>query len=390
MRLFDDIERDDVGYKSHSEPLFCYHNRSARPEVARIRALLEQWFSHSPAEMSADVRGRFRDDDDFQHGGALFEIYCNAFLECHGLRTAIHQIADESKTTTPDFLASRNANPVLYLESTTAVYSRKERASGAILKNLRDCLNRLESPSFFVGMEVLREPTGTPSASRIRLFLKEKLRALDPDQVATDYAAGGLENLPRWICEDAEGKFAFFPIPKSPDAREKPGLRPVGVLTTGLRYVDGRGPLLHALEDKAGRYGEPDLPYIVAVNILSDDSDGIGVSEALFGTEQFRVDWETHQTRADRARDGLWMGPNGPRYTRVSAALIVDHLDEWHLAQQSPILWHNPWAKKPVDIGLFDCDQMIVDIDSDSLRCIQGREAWEILSLPPHWPFDEA
>jgi hypothetical protein len=46
--LFDDIERTDSSPMAYGESVFDFYNRVDRPEWARVRSELDEWYSHYP------------------------------------------------------------------------------------------------------------------------------------------------------------------------------------------------------------------------------------------------------------------------------------------------------------------------------------------------------
>ena len=88
----------------------------------------------------------------------------------------------------------------------------------------------------------------------------------------------------------------------------------------------------HALESKANRYGELQLPYIIAVDMVAMESFGCDSGEVLFGTEVFLIDRHTDKMTVTRSpllsdrpsqENGLWFARRGPRNQQVSAVLLV-------------------------------------------------------------------
>jgi hypothetical protein len=60
MGIFDDIPREGDEPPQQDETAFAYLNRSNRIEAARVRKLVDAWFSHYPAEKRDPLVARFR------------------------------------------------------------------------------------------------------------------------------------------------------------------------------------------------------------------------------------------------------------------------------------------------------------------------------------------
>lgn len=95
------------------------------------------------------------------------------------------------------------------------------------------------------------------------------------------------------------------------------------------------------LLNKAGEYGVPDLPYVIAVNSLSDfGTDVYEVMEVLFGTLRYYFNSNGKQTYMDRKTDGLFYGNKGFQYTGVSAVIVTKILHT-NLSRVPFYLFHN-------------------------------------------------
>ena len=76
--------------------------------------------------------------------------------------------------------------------------------------------------------------------------------------------ARGFDALPHWAFEHGGWRIAFFPIPKGPENRGRGGIRPVALQFEAPRQIDPRESIRDAILAKAGRYGDLELPYVIA------------------------------------------------------------------------------------------------------------------------------
>jgi len=262
-------------------------------------------------------------------------------------------------------------------------------AARARMNVVYDALDRLVSPDFFIGMTLEGTPETPPPARRIRSFLAKRIAQLNPDDVTELYKSGGLEALPKWHYEYEGWKIDFYPIPKKPDARGKAGVRPIGLQFHGFRLVDTRVAIREAVVAKAGRYGDFDLPYVIAVNAFSQFGiNQIDVMDALFGKEQWTVQITQSgpaETEMTRKPDGAWTSKSGPRYTRVSAVLLASTVLPWNVPRAPICLYHNPWAKRPYISELTRFPQAIPQQEGHMEWC-DGETIGHILDLPFGWP----
>ncbi len=390
MPLFDEIERTYAGPARYSQPKFDYLNRSARRQVEAIRNVMEQWFAEYPARDQPDLRGRIRSPDNRQHIAAFFELYVYVLFRRLEFGVERHT-STVGRMTRPDFKLMRAADAA-FLEATLAAPSDREVAAANRENRVYDVLDQMDSPNFFVGLEVVGEPQTDLPAARMRAFLTRELGKLDPDGVAAAFDRGGQQAVPRWRFKHGEWEVEFSPIPKSPEARGKPGVRPLGYRMFGPEYVNSWEGIVGALRSKATRYGELDLPYVVAVNVIDDFADDVDIVEALFGQEEVLIRGavgQGFQTEYRRRPNGLWAGPTGPVHTGVSAILAVENFTYWDIARTAPVLWHNPWARMPLPEGFWVFSQRVADLGMGRLRETgSSRTLHDVFGLAQGWPLE--
>jgi len=394
MKLFDDIIRAEQDFMMYSEPRFRYLNRSARPEIAVIRKVLEDWFSRFPPDGMSELRKRFQSTDDPNHLSAFFELFLNEILLRLGCKVSVHPRVSSSSMRAPDFFVESPSGGCFYLEAVLATdESREDSAAKARMNMVYDKLNEIDSPVFFIGMELRGLPKNQPCAKDIRSFVQKCLATINPDEIKELEITRGQEALPRWIYEGEGWKIEFFPILKSRKERGRAGVRPFAVHLQGFSQVDPRLSIRDAIIKKASRYGDLDLPYVVAVNALSMYVERTNIMEALFGQEPpFSIvdgikDSQPEWERKERILDGAWTEKSRPRYKGVSAVLIAKRVTYSNVVNALVRLYHNPWASRPYNLDLSRLPQGIpqghemISQDGESLK--------SILSLPHDWPEKE-
>jgi hypothetical protein len=389
MTLFDNLERTERRPKRYGEPIFEYWNTSDRPSVTANRALLERWFARFPEPCRPDLRARFRSGTDSQHLSAFWELYLHELLCSMGFTVRCHPPAGEELGTHPDFLVSLNGARLFYLEGTLALPSQAESAEEARTAQVYDAINKMNSPNFFLGLRIRGAPATPPAGARLRPKLERWLSTLDPDDVGGTLEKGGLHALPTFPWSHQGWDVIFYPLPKSPEKRGKPGVRPIGLTMPGARYVDVHTSVRSSVAGKATKYGNLDLPFIVAVNVLDEFADLHLVLDGLLGQECVVVTERrdgSSEHRIDRTPDGAWFGARGSQNTRVSAAFVGLRLSVWDIAENTPDLVHNPWASRPMPQELWSMPQLVPNMQLRRLEKKIGRSAGQILSVPTPWP----
>lgn len=390
--LFNKKVRVDKSPRRYSEPLYEYLDRSSGKVSNRIRELLENWLSHYPDNSKKEFKGRFCSSDDIQHQSAFFELCIHEMLLCLGFQIRIHPFV-ERRTSHPDFLIYLNENPIFYLECNLAVGPKDHVASDRRKDIVYDTLNGLNSPNFFLDVKVIRASSVAPAGSRWKKALEKKLLTLDPDQLSNILDNKGFDGLPVFTFKDRGWEIQIRPIPKSPEIREKPGLRPIGITGLGPTWPKEHVYISNAINEKSKKYGKLDRPYIIAINVVSefccDENISDTVTDALFGERNitlYRTLDGSIQYQSGRTPNGAWQGPKGPRNTRVSGVIIFPYLLWGNIPKSNPVLWHNPWAQIPFDKNILPITQMYLDNKTSKLEFKKGMSLAEIFSLPIDWP----
>lgn len=395
MNLFDVCERTYTGYKLPNESSYAFLNRSALLKFDRTRELLENWFQGFPASHQVELGTGFRSDRDTQHLGAFFELYCYTLLRQQDFTVNVQHVVDSMVNRPVDFLVQTCEVPIFYLEATVATDATAALANQRKIWELVDTLNALNEPFFHISLEVEEESSQNLSLSQIRSGVHVWLQTLIPDEVAVLRENLEYANHPHWKWERNGWSLTFFAIPKSPENRGMLG-ETVLYHTWDAQRASAQNALRNALESKASRYGSLRLPYIIAVDVLALDSLGTNIGETLFGKEVALWDTLTDEitlTRApllpDRPRieNGLWFARRGPRNQQISAVLLANELMPWSIASKTPVLWHNPYAEKPINPNLWQGPQMIPDMDASppQMQYRNGKEAYEMFHLSSTW-----
>jgi hypothetical protein len=377
--LFDLLERNDEGPAGYAEPEFTYLNRSARPEVGTFRETFERWFERFPDNGRADLRARFRSENDSQHRPALFELLLHESLVQLRCRVTVHPAGTTRGH--PDFRVECGGDGPFYLEAVVASdETEAEAGARARMNTVYDALDRLDSPDFFIGLDLRGAPDTPPPARRIRSFLAQRLSALDPEAVGRLVNEQGWRSVPHWRFEHEGWRIEFYPIPKSARVRGQPGVRPLAAFFRQPQSVSPSNAIKDAVVRKGQRYGDVDLPYVVAVNALGLFVGRGDVVDALFGHEQIVVPVGPNgpgPERFGRAPDGAWMGPAGPQYTRISGVLLATRLDPWNIPTAPVCLYHNPWARRPIPPALTSLPRAVAR--EGRLEFTEGRSLGDVL-----------
>jgi hypothetical protein len=391
MNLFhEDVQRDDIGPASYSEPSFIYLNRSARPAVVLIRQELETWFSRYPDAAKGNILRRFQSDDKIEHHSAFFELYIHELLIRLGHKVEIpHPEPGASPRRAPDFLATSQDGNRFYVEATLATNQSQQDVSGEKrLNQVYDALNGLDSPNFFISVKVHGAPAVPVPGRRLRHEVRQFLNSLDPDSCSEIIRHSGMRDVPFHKFDFQGWRINISPIPKSHKSRGRAGIRPLGILGPAeAQFVDDRTALKDSVTAKASHYGDLGIGLVVAVNAINQHLEMIDIMEALFGQESFTFSTNNggaEELQMQRLLNGAWNGLKGPKNTRVSAVLVMSSLIPWTVAVSNPEVFHHPRAKHSIG----DAFDVLTHYRLDAGKVVrrEGICPKELFELPDGWP----
>lgn len=345
--LFEEKLRTYSGPKTYVERDFDFLDRSGRKEAEKVREFLNYWIERFPEAEQKELASRIQSRDSKAFESATFEIILYAILTNLGASIEIHPDLDNGSEKHPDFLVSFGEGEEFYVEAVLASeHSEAELAAERRKNVVLDSIERMESPNFFLGINAEGNPETPPSGKPLRRELSAWLAKLDPDVVANDVDEHGFEAVPKmqWCHDGWEIEFEAIPI--KPEKRGN-GQRVIGVLSGGARFINGWEPIRDALRSKGNRYGELSKPLVVAVNVEAFSLDEIDEMQALYGQEEFVFSRDNPESQPTmrRAANGLWNGPHGPQYTRISGAWLFGGMSPWNIVSRKNTVYFNPWAQ---------------------------------------------
>jgi hypothetical protein len=318
LTLFDAIEHSDPSPRKESESGFDFMNRVDTPYWTEVRWLLEDWFGRYPVEDQQDLRDAYRSRLSGQHLGAWWELYLHELFLRLGFGVEVHPSLDGTRRR-PDFRIRRDDRTALVeaaaLFSGFARAERRTTAPGW----MTEALETLDSPDFFVNYEaVLAHGPEQLKRQEVAGPMQEWIDGLDADFIRSEMEADA--EPPHFVLRCRSWEVSFFAWPLNPERRGRPGHRVVGAGPAMGGAVDDIGQLESKLKVKAGRYGRPDEPYVIAILCLSSFMERLDIEQALFGHEAVVIEGE-RPGRLIRQRNGFWVRASGPQNRRVSAVL---------------------------------------------------------------------
>lgn len=378
MHVFSEGDREGEAPSDYVVGKFDYLDASARPEAARVRDLVEAWIDDYSEDHRPKMVRRLRSRSDGLHNSAFFELFLHALLLRRGFAiVAVEPVMPNGRA--PDFLVEAPDGTRFYLEATLA-NGMDDVAAGAD-RRMRDALQAIDavdSPDFFLHLHTRGTPGRQIAVNRLQRSVQHFVDALDHAQGVLDAEAGRPTAL--WQHEEHGARFMIQPVPKN---SPRPGGRAIGGRMLPAAIVQPNLAIKSAVEGKAGRYGQLDIPLVVAVNALEDFAGPQDAIDAMFGTLAAVVR-ENGNLVQRRNVDGAWRGRGGPVHTRCSALLVVERLSGWSVAQRTARLIINPWAQNPLPHLPLGVE--ISHVVDDRLVTEPGVSIRDIFELPDGWP----
>lgn len=382
--LFRNFIRTDSTPKRATETDFAFLDRSASEAVDNVRSIVATCLERYPLGEQAELVARLTSGDSRLFASGTFELFLHEYLRRQGFTLLPHPELPNGSQRRPDFLVTCPDGTRLYLEAVCASDNDGQDPAAEARKNVAlQVLDNAVHPNFMVAVESDGDPTTQPSGRRLADEVVRWLDTLDPDLAIAEADSNGASPEYRWQHEGWRVRIRAIPV--RPDARGRQR-RLIGVRNLGGGWVDGWSPIRDAVLTKSRRYGHLDLPLVIAVNVDAFDLEPIDEAQALFGQEQyvFTVGEQEGEPRFERASNGAWRGPAGPRGRRCSGAWLFSNLSPYTLARGRQVLYANPWAHLAMPVDFLRMPHAMVV--NDRIQRVDGITLREVMGLGEHWP----
>jgi hypothetical protein len=383
-RLFDDLERTRRRSKLELESTYSFYNEIAVPKFCNVRVLLEEWYQRYPAEHQAEIRARVRSHVDHNFDSACSELYVHELLVRLGYQVEIHPPAPSGLRTCPDFLATDKGGRQVYVEAVvpndmSAAELAEERRKG----ELYDLVDEIRSPYYFTFIDSVGGPMTAIPRKKWRTEIAKFLNNLPSER--QPIRADVLEKGELLELSHEEWIVRIRAIPKQKSHGDEDG-RTQGARHMPAAIVDDYSALRKAVVKKGSKYGKLELPFVVAVCLKSDFIDHDDILDALFGNEA--VDAYDHGLAITRrSPNGAWTGQRGPRYTRISAALI-GAIFPTYVATRFPVMYLHPHATHSALDHFTELPAQILLPDFSMQERHASINASDLFGLPETFPWE--
>lgn len=383
--LFEERMRDRIEPLRRGERLFDFYNARIAPGYDEYRSSVNRWLGAMAEQDRNELSHRLRQAGEVEFHAAMAELITHAILNSRGYSVECHPEQFHAQKR-PDFLAKSQAgNPLAVVEVTSFGPSQERRAIGNVEDSIYNALDNLDIPrNFFLGFNVLERARGTPSLNALCRAVQNWIAvsvADNPNYEGSEiFCDGG------WAIE-----IDLFAVNR---VREGDG-GIIGVVEGEARILSGEQKIRLALENKARRYGEFELPYIIVVTDCNDELTGGDENcrtlvDAVLGDEVWSVGElpsGEYIERATRLRNGFYGNPDRPRSRNVSAALLLPTANIWQLRDPrwQPILFENPYANNPLAENFLPVSRCYINA-AGQLCFGSGNNLADLVGLPAKWP----
>lgn len=345
--LFRQFDRTDASSKRYRETEFEFLNRSADPDVAIVRARLEDAFETYIESERLEMGQRLKSRRAHEFKSACFELLLHGMLVRQGYALVAHPDPGNGSGRRPDFFVTPPDGEPFFLEAIVVNEGRDIDGSAEAMKeDVLDALDRAPHPDFYLDIHQDGSPATQPAARALIRQVHAWLDGLDADAVARHIAADGHGVYPRYEWQHDGWMLTFGAIPKNGNRGKRDRL--IGLLSVGGGWVDLKTPIREAIRVKGRRYGTLPHPLVVAVNVTAFHLKDLDEVDALFGSEAVAIG-PGREAHLVRQPDGAWHDGREPRSARVSAAWLFNDLDFYSLAGRRQTLYLNPWALVPLN-----------------------------------------
>jgi hypothetical protein len=383
--IFAEYERSDDSPKKMGESDFAFLEHSARPEIAAVLGFVERLLEAYPQDEVAEMVARIRSGDDVAFRSAGFELLIYDFLTRLGYKLQPHPVLKNGSEKKPDFYVVAPDGGEFYLEASLATEDKGENwSANAMINSALDILNSTPHPEFFISIISKGAPTTQPGGRKIQRRVMSWLNSLDPASVSRE--GNFLDTNPSIDVTHEGWTLNVQALRAGPDKVGKTE-RLIGVSTFSAGFSDSWTPIRDKLSEKGQRYGELDLPLVVAINFSAFNLDRIDEIQALYGGEQVTFSSSDMQgePKLSRAPNGLWHGPCGARAKRVSGAWLFNDLTFYTAAHRKHTLYFHPYPIHPLPDVLKEFPHAIMTEDF-KVKWEDGISLREVLNLSESWP----
>lgn len=341
IKLFEECHRAFVEKRSHGESIYSYLNRSGRPEILKIRMLLNSWFSLLSDEQKESYYSRLTNRKNFN--GAFYEMFLLALFKKAGFIIEIEPKLDASRKQ-PDFLLNKNSHCVI-VEATSNECSLTSKITNfTIREQVVGELNDLDLHHVKLLIYDLRILVKQkPSIKSLKSELVKHCREIESTEYADHTFLTSDQHFFSYLDRDVIFKCAFF-IDTTPKNQAR---KTVYADSYDIKIDPIVQQLNKSVKTKKSRYGKLERPFVICVNFPNRPLDQDEILSIMNPNER---------------RDARFIGkrPHLSNFGRMIddsiSALFISHVTPFNLPDPQYWFIKNPNAEFPIDNSFLQID----------------------------------
>ncbi len=333
--------------KQVQETSYKFLERSSWNRCKLARTLISMWMKDLTDDL--EFISQIRSKSDKQHDAAIFELIVYTFLSKQGLTVDKHPIL--SKATTPDFIAKSDTVALMLLECTLSSNSFDSTEEERRKEAVEDIIRQIHYYPYFINL-------GFKRISKISVTPKKLKRFIEQIRISSE----GFENEQlfhrKFLYKENEWEIEISLLKKSNNEIKTS----LGAVFQDAKIIDSKKAILTALNDKRpSKYGISDTPYVICICVNDMFFHTNEMYSVLFGN-----DCGTHINLTFPGSSGF-LYHNKPVNTSVSAVILFKNTDILTLGSAEWSVWHNPFAKNPLELKSLPIDEYHFTIEGNRL-----------------------
>jgi hypothetical protein len=311
------------------------------PPLPAARQEFLSWLAEVPESWQSKWRGRLKSDLDHPHYSVRLELYLHHYFRSNDWDIEIEPERPGSPNK-PDFRVTHGKDRIL-VEAKAVL---DEQSTAQQTQRLRQLADNLTSKlSRVVIIEPLSDLPPSLPARRIRGQIERRARTQGNEILEFDLSDEHL---------DTSYALKVVILPRSSDSAEPRG---VGGTISGVHTITIAKQIRDALEQKAGKYGLVDTPFIIALYVETMfPAHTKHEVDALFGDRECLVPTRgVGEVTERRKPNGFFTSVRQGKRRHVNVSAVLFYCFKWlenthvHLAH----IYHNPFALIPLNPDLF-------------------------------------
>jgi hypothetical protein len=327
------------------------------PPLVAARQEFQSWLTEVPEPWQSKWRGRLESTSDHPHLSVRLEIYLHHYFKSQGWAVDIEPEMPGSPNK-PDFRVTCGTDTIL-VEAKTVLDEQTIEQETQRLRQLADNLTNKLSRDVII--EPLSDLPPSLPTKRIKSQIEQSAKTQADEVVEFDLSS---------VHQGSPFTLKIVILPRG-SSTKRGG---VGGMISGVHMLNIGKRIRDALEEKAGKYGSIDMPFVIAVYGTGEfPVQTKNEFDALFGDRVWNVR-SSGQVTERRKPNGFFtsMREGKRRHEDVSAVLFYRF--KWlenshvHLAH----IYHNPFALRSLSPGLFPSVSQMVPDNVGSLKWTNG------------------